>query len=235
MKNKLINLTEFEYKVYSKKGEDGILDTIFSKIGYFNKYYVEIGGGTYCDNTKLLRVKFGFKGLLMNSSVENLSINLRKEFVTRENINNLFIKYNVPLKFDLLSIDIDTNDWYIWNALDDKYKPRIVCIEYNAKFSPDEDKLIKYNPKAVWGKDDYFGGSIKAYYILGRNKNYSLICANKDGNNLFFIRDDLKPELIFKNVNDIDKIYTKKWSHPEDKLNRDWTSAQEQLAMENLK
>jgi len=229
MKNKLINLNEFEYKIYSQNGEDGIINTIFSKINYSNKYYVEFGGGTRSDNTRLLREKFGFSGLLMNCSLENFNINCRKEFVTKENINNLFIKYSVPFEFDLLSIDIDMNDWYIWNALDDKYKPRVVCIEYNAKFNPSEDKLIKYNPKAIWGKTDYFGGSMKAYYILGKKKNYSIVCADKRGVNLFFIRSDLKPELIFKNVNDINKLYTRSWSYVKDKLNRDWTSAQEQL------
>lgn len=229
MKNKLINLNEFEYRIHCQNGEDGIINAIFSKIGYFNKYYVEFGGGKYYDNTKLLRVKFGFKGLLMNNALENLRINCRKEFVTRENINNLFMKYDVPFEFDFLSIDIDSNDWYIWNALDNKYRPRVVCIEYNAKFKPSEDKLIKYDPKAVWQKDDYFGGSMKAYYMLGRKKKYSLVCADKRGVNLFFVRDDLKPELVFKNVNDINKLHTRSWSYAKNKLNREWTSAGEQL------
>lgn len=230
LKNRLINLNKFESKICSQNGEDGIIKTIFSKIGY-SKYYVEIGGGKYYDNTRLLRKEFGFTGLLLNSSLENLRVNLRKEFITRENINDLFMKYNVPLDFDLLSIDIDTNDWYVWNALDDKYRPRIVCIEYNAKFKPNTDMLIKYNPKAIWERDDYFGASMKAYYLLGRKKKYSLVCADRSGRNLFFVRDDLKPELIFKNVNDVNKLYTKCWSHPKDKLNREWTSAREQLGV----
>jgi len=235
MVSKLINLNEFESKTYSQNGEDGIINAIFSKIGYSNKYYVEIGGGKSYDNTKLLRKNFGFTGLLINNSLENLRVNLRKEFVTKENINSLFKKYNVPFGFDLLSIDIDSNDWYVWNALDDKYRPRIVCIEYNAKFKPNSDMLVKYNPGAVWKKDDYFGASMKAYYRLGRKKKYSLVCADKNGTNLFFARDDLKPELIFKNVNDLNKLHTKSWSHAKDELNRDWTSAQEQLAVGDLK
>jgi len=227
MKNRLINLNEFEYKVYSQNGEDGIIDNIFSKIGYFNKYYVEFGGGARTDNTRLLRERFGFSGLLMNNSIEDLSINCRKEFITRENINSLFVKYNVPFEFDFLSIDIDTNDWYIWNAIDNKYRPRVVCIEYNAKFKPSEDMLVKYDPKAVWELDNYFSGSMKAYYILGRKKNYSIVCADNRGVNLFFVRDDLKPELIFENVNNIDKLYTRNWSY--NASNKDWTSAKEQL------
>ena len=229
MKNKLINLNEFEYTVYSQNGEDGIINTIFSKIGYLQKYYVEIGGGKSYDNTKYLRKNFEFSGLLINSSFENLTINLRKEFVNRENVNNLFMKYDVPFEFDLLSIDIDSNDWYIWNALDDVYRPRVVCIEYNAKFNSSDDVLIKYDPAAIWNADDYFGASIKAYYLLGRQKKYSLVCADKKGVNLFFVKNDLKPELIFKNVNDLDKLYTRNWSHAKDKLNRSWTSAKEQL------
>ena len=58
-----------------------------------------------------------------------MAYNLHKEFVTAENINRIFEKYSVPFQFDLLSIDIDYNDFYLWNALDAKYTPFVVVID----------------------------------------------------------------------------------------------------------
>jgi len=225
-----INLNDYESRLYSQNGEDGIINAIFSKIGYTNKYYVEFGGGIDFDNTRLLREYFGFNGLLMNCDSENLNINCRREFITKENINELFKKYDVPCEFDFLSIDIDYNDWYVWNSLSEKYKPRVVCIEFNARFGPNDDKLVRYDASAMRDRTFYFGGSMKAFYMLGRKKGYTLVCTDKLGVNLFFIKDDLLPELHFKYVNDLNKLHTKNWSALPDTKNREWTSAKEQLS-----
>jgi hypothetical protein len=108
-------------------------------IGTTNKYFVEIGGGSANDNTMNLRTEKNWKGLLFNSggyymqgeATKNMT---RIEWVTPQNVNEKFDKYNVPEEFDFLSIDIDSNDYWVWKNLDDKYRPRVVSCEFNPNF-----------------------------------------------------------------------------------------------------
>lgn len=204
-----IDLSSYEKGLYSFRGEDGIIARIFQLIPPISRYVVEFsaGDGISRSNTYLLRLQ-GWNCLLMDRTHENLEYKLYNEFVTADNINQLFQKYRVPEQFDLLCID-NYNEFYIWKNLDSKYKPRVVVIKYNATHLPDEDKVAKYRP--YWCGDDtnYFGASILAMYNLGRKKGYSLIYAENVGVNLFFIRDDCLEAsgLQFKNTNDVSKLY----------------------------
>lgn len=202
-----IDLSIYEKKIHSQNGEDGVLKEIFSLIGTTNKYFVEFGveAGFEC-NTRNLRENLGWNGLMMDSFNENISINLYKEFITAENINYLFSKYEVPQEFDLLSIDIDYNDFYIWNSLK-QYSPRVVIIEYNATFLPDEDKVIPYDPYGMWDVTNFFGASILSLSKLGESKGYTLVYTENSGVNLFFIRNDLLEDVSFTNVGDVIKLY----------------------------
>lgn len=211
-----IDLRLYEIRRITQHGEDGVLEKIFELIGTTNKYYVEFGAGDghFCSNVKYIREKYGWTGLLMdgacsNSMKDDLSINLHKEFITAENICDLFSKYNVPSEFDLISIDIDRNDFYVWQSLSLHYKPRVVVIEFNSIFNCDDDKVIKYSANEEWEGNHYFGASILALYNLGRKLGYSLVYEESATINLFFIRDDVleSSKIKFKNVNDIAKIY----------------------------
>jgi hypothetical protein len=205
-----IDLNHFEKKIFSQNGEDGVLEKIFSVIGTTNSYYVEFGveNGAEC-NTRYLREKYGWNGLLMDGGYENKKINLRREFITAENINQLFSKYQVPKEFDLLSIDIDYNDFYIWQALGSEYRPRAVVIEYNPTHLPSEDKVVLYDAKGKWDGTNYYGASMLALYKLGRKKGYSLVHADAKAVNLFFIRNDIIANLgeTFENINSPVKLY----------------------------
>lgn len=204
-----IDLSKFEKKVFSQNGEDGVIEKIFNEIGTTNSYYVEFGveNGLEC-NTRYLREKKNWKGLLMDGGYANPAINLKKEFITRENITSLFVKYKVPSEFDLLSIDIDYNDFYVWNAIKD-YKPRVVVIEYNSTHLPNEDKIVVYNAKGRWDGTNYFGASILSLTRLAKKKGYTLVYANNNGVNLFFVRNDLLKKLKtpFKDAGNINLIY----------------------------
>jgi hypothetical protein len=230
----LVDLSKYEKKIHSQNGEDGVLEKIFNIINTTDKYFVEIGcgNGSEC-NTRYLRESYGFNGLLLDSNYgPNLKLNLQKEFVTKENINSIFQKYNVPYEFDLLSLDIDGIDFYVWNVLVE-YKPRVVVIEYNATHLADEDKVIIYEENFRWDHTNYFGASILAYYNLGRSKGYSLIYAENTGINIFFIRDDILLNLNqkFVNMNDVKVLYKKprgkgpNGGHPEDKQGRKYLSS----------
>ncbi len=207
-----IDLYPYEKRLISQFGEDGVIEKIFSLIGTTNQYYVEFGAGDghFCSNTKYLREKYGWQGLLLEGSyTDNLNINLHKEFITAENICSLFRKYNVPQEFDLISIDIDRNDFYVWKSLSEFYRPRVVIIEFNKLFNPTDDKVIIYSPQATWNGGEYTGASILAMFNLGKKFGYSLIYQPRESVNLFFIRDDVleKYNLVFNNMNNLSKIY----------------------------
>ena len=185
------NLNRFEFKVYSQNGEDGILQAIFSKIGTTNKYGVEFGVQDGMErNTRYLCEKKGWTCLLMDAG-DNYSTMIKKEFITAENINQLFEKYAVPELFDLLCIDIDGNDYWVWMSLDNRYAPRVVVVEYNASIPPQESKAIAYDPQFRWDGSDYFGASLLALTKLASAKGYTLVGCDRQGVNAFFVRNDL--------------------------------------------
>jgi len=193
---KEFNINFFEWRIYSQWGEDGIIDFIFSEIGTTNKFFVEFGvqNGIEC-NTRYLLEKKGWTGLMMDQG-NVLKSYVKKEFVNAENINELFAKYNVPKNFDLLSIDIDFNDYWVWKAISDDYRPRVVVIEYNSSIPPTESKVVPCDPIASWDKTNYFGASLLALAKLGTLKGYSLVGCTNRGVNAFFIKTELTPEHI---------------------------------------
>jgi hypothetical protein len=185
------DIKRFERSWYSQNGEDGILKLIFSQIGVTNKFYVEFGveDGSEC-NTRYLRERHGWTGLMRDGGSHPKPVgDVRKEFITAENICSLLEKYKVPNEFDLLSIDIDGNDYWVWKAIQG-YSPRVVLIEYNSSIMPDESKTIPYDPEFRWDGTNYFGASILALANLGRAKGYTLIGCDNQGINAVFLRDD---------------------------------------------
>jgi hypothetical protein len=186
---KLKNLKYFEKKIYSQNGEDGIIEVVFRKVKPLNNYYVEIGSGDGSENnTKYLKEK-GWKGIWFDKNYSKNKDVIQK-LITKENINDLFKKYNIPKTFDVLSIDIDGNDYWIWKALKG-YQPQLVVIEYNSSIPSDISKVIPYNPKFTNTKTNYFGASLKALNKLATMKGYDLLYCEKRGVNAFFLRKNL--------------------------------------------
>lgn len=188
----LRDLTRYERRIYSQNGEDGILQTIFARIGTSNRYFVEIGveDGSQC-NTRHLADHHGWRGLLLDGNYENPARSLYREFVTAENINTLFDKYSVPAEFDLLSIDIDGNDLWVWNSIDERWRPRALVIEYNSSVGPDASLTIPYDKSFRWDGTTYFGSSLRALCALSERRGYALVACDSRGINAFFVRTDL--------------------------------------------
>lgn len=201
---KIYNLNLFEQKFFSQNGEDGILRIIFAKVKTTNKFAVEFGISPYEGNTIYLKKK-GWNCLWMDANGDGNII--KREFITAENINDLLSKYKVPREFDLLSIDIDFNDYWVWKSIDEnRFSARVVVIEYNSSIPPEESKVVEYKPYDQWdGKTNYFGASLLALVNLARSKGYTLVCCDSKGVNAFFVRDDLI-EKNFKRY-DIKRLY----------------------------
>lgn len=180
-------LTDWEMRMYSQNGEDGIIEYIFGRIGTTNKYFVELGTGDGKEcNSRYLREK-GWTGVGIDGNYENETV--KKEWITRENVEKLLKKYKVPKEFDLLSIDLDSNDYWIWKAITN-YHPRTVVAEYNSCIPADQSLTIVYDPKFKSDGSSYFGASLKALDKLAKTKGYVLAGCESRGVNAFFVRAD---------------------------------------------
>lgn len=235
-----VDLSGYERTLYSQNGEDGIISKLVQLIHPKPGFCIEFGAfdGVTGSNTYLLR-RQGWDCLLLDRGYDVPEYKLRKEYITAQNINQLFEKYGVPDQVDLMSIDIDFNDFYIWKAMDKKYNAAIIVLEYNASIPPNEDKVVKYHPYYIGDGTNYFGGSILAMYRLGRAKGYSLVYAEESGTNLFFVRNDIVERLeaegiTFKDRNDVEKIYrrptygkSEHGGHPDDTKNRPYFTSEE--------
>ncbi|OWZ23354.1 Conserved secreted protein [Phytophthora megakarya] len=196
----ICELWRHEWGIYSQNGEDGILSKIFHHIGTKDKSYVEFGteSGQEC-NTRLLRQIHGWKGLLMDSRYEEESIELHREFITRENFMPLLTeKYQhlVPPDLDLLSIDVDFNDFWLLSAVDlTRVAPRVVVVEVNSHIPSSEARTVQYDDSddgsGGWdGLSAYFGGSVAAFHRWGARNGYSLVYCESHGVNCFLVRND---------------------------------------------
>lgn len=177
--------------IYSQFGEEPIWDFIFQNIGTTNKFLVDFGaGGLGCEmsNSRYLMEK-GWSGLRMDGAPDP-DTDIKKEFITAENILELFKKYKVPQEFDFLSIDVDGNDYWILQKILSKYAPRVICAEFNGTIANGISKAIKYNPKHTWQNNDYYGFSFEAGKKLGHQFDYSLVL-QINSTNMYFIRKDL--------------------------------------------
>ena len=190
----LANLTSKESRVYSQGGEDGVLRWIYECIGTTSKSFVEFGAwnGKHLSNTANLRLHAGWSGLLMEGSDRADGEIVKREFVNAENVEALFDKYNVPETFDLLSIDIDGNDFWVWKAID-RYTPRVVIVEYNILFTQDASTTMAYAADHVWDKTSYHGASLAAFQKLGIEKGYSLVHTDSFAPNAIFVLNSELP------------------------------------------
>ncbi|CAF0954908.1 unnamed protein product [Didymodactylos carnosus] len=140
---------------------------------------------------------------------------------------NLFEKYNVPHILDLLSIDIDYDDYWVWKAIDlHRFDARAVVIEYNWDISYTEHRVVDPNDKQRWTGTNHFGASILAMTTLGKKRGYTLVYAEREGVNLFFVKTDiLQCQNVLDQVMPIDKLAIKNpgWQHRmELDKNRTW-------------
>lgn len=167
--------------------EAAILQRLFGVIGTTNRYAVEFGArdGVGASTTHALRTQHGWTCLLLDSHPKAAIVHLAQ--LTMENIHAVFAAHRVPQAFDLLSIDIDGNDFHVWRALTG-YAPRVVVIEYNAAFAPEQRVVMPYTPAHRWDKTTYYGASAAALVKLGREKGYTLVDVAPP-RNLFFVRD----------------------------------------------
>ena len=223
-----------ERKVFSQNGEDGVIEYLFERLGTTDRYYVEFGTQSGVEvNTRLLREQRGWSGLLMDGGNQNKSINLHKAFVMPSTILELFSQFEVPKQFDLLSVDIDSYDLWVWRVLMIAgYRPRVVITEYNRNFMlgcyytfPDPTGAKVH----AWrNKDRLFGASLSAMELLARQYGYVLVYADTLAINAFFVRGDLLPK------DALDEVPISKINRPPNRLHGKSSASRAELYVDYL-
>lgn len=201
------SLAEAEFKVFSQWGEDGIIQHLVNKVPIANECFIEFGVENYLEsNTRFLLTNNNWKGLVIDGSKSHIDFIRRdnvswkhdltavQKFVTRENINETFASCGFEGDIGLLSIDIDGNDYWIWDSIE-AVSPRIVVCEYNGVFGPAAAVTIPYDAEFVRTSAHfsnlYFGASLAALCQLAEKKGYAFVGSNSVGTNAFFVRKDL--------------------------------------------
>jgi hypothetical protein len=198
-----------EYRVFSQAGDDGIIQRLVREVPIRQRIFVEFGVQNYTEsNTRFLLLKDNWSGLVMDASQKDIDY-IRRDpicarhdlrsvcaFISADNINRL-LEENLPVRdIGLLSIDIDGNDYWIWKAIQ-SVNPAIVITEYNFRFGPSRAVTVPYDEHFQRGQAHYshiyYGASLKALWLLAREKGYDLVCCNSYGNNAFWISKELRP------------------------------------------
>jgi hypothetical protein len=202
------DLTLFEMSVFSQNGEDGVLQEIFQRIAASTRFFVEIGSSVNESNCLLLADAFGWRGFILEADdgeyrglstkyANSASVRVVQALVQPENVDRLLANGGVPAEFDLLSIDVDGNDYWIWHDLED-FRPRVVVIEYNSSLPSHRNLVQTFDPASQPNLTDTFGASLKALCRLARRKGYGLVHADLSGTNAFFVREDIRGDLFPK-------------------------------------
>lgn len=207
------------WRAFSQFDEDGILLYIFSIIGTTNRLAVEIGadcGGDFFEfpesNITNLLVNHNWHGLIIDASAKNIKKltrffrncrtttyqppALQQALITRQNINQVIKKSGLTGEIDLFSLDVDSNDYWLFQALD-IIQPRVLILEFNQFWQSKDAVTIPYQEDATpftklrTANPDYFGASLPAMIKLAKQKGYRLVALNSFGHNAFFVKENL--------------------------------------------
>lgn len=209
------NINDYEFKIFSQFGEDGIIQYLIKNIEIENTIFVEFGVENYLEsNTRFLMMNNNWQGFIMDSSGKALETLKKRNWywkynliekavlIDKDNINDLLTNTGFS-NIGLLSIDIDGNDYHIFNEINlSKLNPSIIILEYNSVFGKDRLITVPYDKNFDRTKAHYsnlfFGASLPALNYLASKKGYSLVGSNIAGTNAFFVRKDLLTEKVFE-------------------------------------
>ncbi|SKB93619.1 hypothetical protein [Daejeonella lutea] len=205
-------LSDLEFRVFSQFGDDGIIQYLTQNIDIPHKTFIEFGVEDYFEsNTRFLLQKDNWSGFVIDGSEQHIGklrsspfywkqdLESQAVFITKENISSL-LKPHVDRwgGLGLLHIDLDGNDYWIWEALN--LKPVILILEYNSNFGSERAVTVPYNP-SFYRTDAhysnlYWGASLRSLYELSRSRGYRFIGCNNAGNNAYFILEDYMNETV---------------------------------------
>ncbi len=205
------SIQDAEFRVFSQFGDDGIIDFLAEHIPTERWSFIEFGVEDYTEaNTRLLLELRNWSGLIIDSSRECMqrvrsrdniwkyNLSIVDDFVTRENINSTFKSSGFTGEVGILSIDIDGNDYWIWEAIDVVH-PYVVICEYNSLFGSKASVTVPYDPAfdrlEKHFTNLYYGASLPALVRLASQKGMRFLGCNSAGNNAYFVNASLQVNL----------------------------------------
>ncbi len=208
------DLLEYSSNVTSEHGEDGVIRRIFEIIGTESRWCVDLGAlnGTHGSNVWQLIKREGWNGVLIEAD-QTYFEKLQKEFAEtpaavcinafvsfegQQSLDNIFAQTSLPKDFDFFSLDIDGNEYHLWDSMT-KYRPRVMLVEFNPTI-PNDIVFIQPRDMGI-----FQGSSLHAFVELGRRKGYELVAANEV--NAFFVLQELFPKFGIAD-NSIDALHT---------------------------
>jgi len=202
------DLVRHRFRIQSQNEEDGITLALFARIGVVGRCFAELGAGTNGGNSGFLAQECGWSGLMVEASegrVERLrqrfdteQVQVSGSWITRENVNDLLTDHGLAGEIDLVSIDIDGNDYWVWEALT-ATQPRVVIVEFNASFGATRRVVVPYEAEFSRETSErphaYYGTSLGALASLADRKGYRLVLVEPRGINAYFLRNDVGADL----------------------------------------
>lgn len=193
------------FGIQSQNAEDGVVLELLRVAGITTHRFVEIGCGNNGGNSGFLARDLGWRGVMLDGSEDALAesrlrfnesrVTFVHAYVSAENIDELLLTNDGDGEVDFLSIDIDGNDIWVWDALQ-ACTPRVVATEFNAFWGPERAVAVPYDPEWRYPSgSDYFGASLGAFANVARRKGYRLVAVEPRGANAFFLRNDLAPDV----------------------------------------
>jgi hypothetical protein len=199
-------LREAEFKVFSQFGDDGIIQYLVRRLAPLPDLFVEFGVEDYLEsNTRFLLVNDNWRGLVIDGDPANIAAIRRhsmswrhdlqavRAFIDCENINQIIEANGFSGSIGLLSIDLDGNDYWVWEATV-VVSPVVVIVEYNSLFGHARAVTVPYDPRfdrtVADSSNLFFGCSLRALTDLAVRKGYGFVGCNSNGNNAYFVRND---------------------------------------------
>ena len=208
----LPSFADVGFRNFSQFEEDGILLYLFSLISPVNRKCVEIcaGNGRECMAANLI-INHGWWGYLFDGLDSNVQSATRffanskdtflyppkftKAWITAENVNEQLVSAGANGPVDLLSLDLDGMDYWVWKAIS-AIQPRVVVCETHNVIPPSKSLTVPYDSKFVCESEDYRGVSLEAMCRLGREKGYRLVGVHRFGFNAFFVQNGVGEEFF---------------------------------------
>jgi hypothetical protein len=211
---KYTTLSDYEFKIFSQWGEDGIIDFLIREVPINNKTFIEFGVEDFLEsNCRFLLMNSDWNGFVIDASIKNIeklkisnyywkyNLNALCAFIDKDNINELLKKSNFDKDLGILSIDIDGNDYHVLNNIN-YFNPRIIICEFNPVFGTDQKITVPYDPKFYRTKKHYsnlyWGTSINALIFLLNKREYTLIGTGMLGCNAYFVKNSLLTDHLKK-------------------------------------
>jgi hypothetical protein len=210
--NRFEQISDYEFKVFSQWGEDGIIQHLISHLDISDHTFIEFGVEDFSEsNCRFLLMKDFWKGFVIDGSKKNINrlrssyyfwrypLAAQATFITRENVIEVLQLSGFGTQPGLLSIDLDGIDWYVLFELRN-WRPKILVVEYNDIFGFDLSVSVPYDPSFVRNNAHhsnlYWGASLPAFVHLASQMGLALVGVNKAGSNAFFVQRKLLNEFI---------------------------------------